>query len=311
MHHHRGLNESLSITVKRVQNGIVSRPLFDHAREGDELVTTGVGGFFTLPDNISTANQLFFLAAGSGIVPIFSLIKTALHLYPGLSVVLIYSNRSRDETIYYNELQALQSQYPSNLQVELLFSLSVDLTMARLNQWLLQYFLLRYATVRKEDILFYTCGPFAYMRMVEIELHTIGFHPAQLRKEQFNTIAPAYKVTPPDTNAHDVEIRINGESHHLTVQYPVTILQAAKRKGIVLPYSCEVGKCGNCAAHCLRGNVWMMYNEVLMNEDIKKGMVLNMQRLPRWRRCDTELLISLHIKFYLCMVPCMIVCFKL
>jgi ferredoxin-NADP reductase len=274
------LDEPLSITVKRVQNGVVSRPLFDHTQVGDVLSTTGAGGFFTLPDTIPNNKQLFFLAAGSGIVPIFSLIKTALHTHPGLRMVLIYSNHSRDSTIYYEELTALQEAHPVSFQLELLFSLSPDLARARLNQWLLQSLLRQYATVQPEDILFYTCGPFSYMRMVEIELHTMGFQATQLRKEQFSTIAPARKSTPPDTNAHGVEIRINGQTHHLTVQYPVTILQAAKRKGIVLPYSCEVGKCGNCAAHCLHGNVWMMYNEVLLNDDVRKGMVLTCSGFP-------------------------------
>jgi ferredoxin-NADP reductase len=274
------LDEPLSITVKRVQNGIVSRPLFDHAQVGDVLNTTGAGGFFTLPDNVSSHHQLFFLAAGSGIVPIFSLIKTALHIYPELRLVLVYSNRSREETIYYNELMALQAEHPGNFQLELLYSLSPDLARARLNQWLLQSLLQQYARVGREEMLFYACGPFSYMRMIEIELQTMGFQAAQLRKEQFSTIAPARKATPPDTNAHGVEIRINGQVHHLTVQYPVTILQAAKRKGITLPYSCEVGKCGNCAAHCLKGSVWMMYNEVLLNDDIKKGIVLTCSGFP-------------------------------
>jgi len=274
------LNEPLAITVKRVENGIVSRLLFDHAKEGDTLLTTGAGGFFVLPDKISHDQQLFFLAAGSGIVPVFSLIKTALHLYPDVHVVLIYSNRSAKTTIFHDELKALQQQFPHNFTIEFLFSMSADLAKARLNQILLQVLLQQYSKVPVENILFYTCGPFPYMRMIEIELLTMGFSASQIRKEQFNTIRPAVTLLPPDTEPHQVEIRIDSHVYHLTVQYPHTILDAAKKQHIVLPYSCEVGKCGSCAALCLQGKVWMKYNEVLLNDETRKGLVLTCSGFP-------------------------------
>ena len=73
------LNEPLTIGVKRVENGLFSRQLIDHAKPGDEWITTGAGGLFVLPDDVRNYHQVFFLAAGSGITPIFSLIKTVLH----------------------------------------------------------------------------------------------------------------------------------------------------------------------------------------------------------------------------------------
>ncbi len=274
------LQEPLSITVKRVQNGLVSRPLFDHAAPGDTLLTTGAAGFFVLPEKIAPDQQLFFLAAGSGIAPVYSLIKTVLHTQPGIKVVLIYSNRSERDTIYLNELRSLQSAFAANFQLEFLFSLSADLARARLNQLLLQSLLRQYSAVPADKMLFYLCGPFAYMRMIEIELQTMGYMIDQVRKEQFNTIKPVARLTPPDTDPHDVEIRINGDVHHLKVQYPQTILESAKKKGITLPYSCEAGRCGSCAATCIQGKVWMMYNEVLLNDEVRKGLVLTCSGFP-------------------------------
>ena len=274
------LKEQVCITVKRVQNGLVSRPLFDHAQPGDALLTTGAAGFFVLPETLTPGQQLFFMAAGSGIVPIFSLIKEALHTLPETKIVLVYSNQSEKNTIYFNELKALQANFGAHFQLEFLFSLSPDLARARLNQLLLQSLVQQYAVVPAGNMLFYLCGPFAYMRMIEIELQTMGFAGDQIRKEQFNTIKPAVRPMPPDTKPHEVEIRINGSVHHLTVQYPLTILEAAKRQNIALPYSCEAGKCGSCAATCVEGKVWMMYNEVLLNDEIRKGMVLTCSGFP-------------------------------
>ena len=76
------LHEPLAIGVKRIENGVLSRQLVDGARPGDEVLTTGSGGFFVLPDDIDRYHRLVFFAAGSGITPIFSLIKTALHSLP-------------------------------------------------------------------------------------------------------------------------------------------------------------------------------------------------------------------------------------
>ena len=81
--------------------------------------------------------------------------------------------------------------------------------------------------------------------------------------------APDFTVTDTDGNVH-----------HLKVQYPHSILDTAKKNGIVLPYSCEAGKCGSCAATCIQGKVWMMYNEVLLNDEIRKGLVLTCSGYP-------------------------------
>ncbi len=91
------LNEPLSIGVKRVENGFFSRILVDTATAGDELITIGAGGLFILPDNIENYKQVFFFAAGSGITPVYSLIKTLLHAHTHTNVVLIYSNTSQQK----------------------------------------------------------------------------------------------------------------------------------------------------------------------------------------------------------------------
>ncbi len=110
------LNEPLTITVKRIDNGEFSRHLFDVCNIGDQLLSIGASGLFTLPtDNITS--QLFFLAAGSGITPILPLIKTALLQYPGRRVDLIYSNRSQEVTIFANQIAELRQQYPLNFNV--------------------------------------------------------------------------------------------------------------------------------------------------------------------------------------------------
>lgn len=94
-------NDPLKITVKRIPNGEYSRKLIDTVKEGTELITTGASGFFTLPEEMNAYDQFVFFAAGSGITPVYALIKTVLHDHPSAYIVLIYSNRSVGHSIFY------------------------------------------------------------------------------------------------------------------------------------------------------------------------------------------------------------------
>jgi ferredoxin-NADP reductase len=268
------LDEPLSVTIKKVENGEYSRKLVDYAATGDELICTGAAGFFVLPADIYNYKQLFFIAAGSGITPVYSLIKTVLYLYPSIQVTLIYSNRSKASTIFFDELQRLSVASGGRFTIEFLFSSALYLERARLSKWLLGILLREYLQVSLPETLFYLCGPFDYMRSATIALLEEGVFLPAIHKENFTSFMPEIKIQPPDRDRHAVEIHIDGKVYSTETQYPQTILQSAKKAGIALPYSCESGRCGSCAATCIRGKVWMSYNEVLVDDEITKGRVL-------------------------------------
>lgn len=269
------LNEQLTIGVKRIENGAFSRELIDHAKIGDELLTTGAGGFFTLPDDISRVQQIFFLAAGSGITPIYSLLKTVLHFHSHIRVVLIYSNPSPHKTIFYFQLNELKQKFSEKFHLQFLFSNSVDLSIARLNRELLVQLTQTHSVCSFDQILFYLCGPEAYMRMCTYTLQEEKVLKENIRKETFiiQSKRPP-EIDPPDKDAHLVTIEYGNENYQLKVKYPDSILQAAKKQNIILPYSCETGRCGNCAARCIGGKVWLSCNEVLAEKDLQNGLTL-------------------------------------
>lgn len=269
------LSESLAIGVKRVENGAFSRPLTDHAIEGDILYTTGPGGFFTLPEDIHSYKHIFFFAAGSGITPIYSLIKTCLYLHPHITVVLIYSNASPQKTIFYAQLQQLLLLFPNTFQLQFLFSIDPELTKARLNRELLTELVKQYAIAGNKESLFYICGPEAYMRMCTYSLQEERVPKENIRRENFSIekLLPL-KSIPTDQDPHEVSLRYGDAEYQFIVQYPDTILKAAKKHGISLPYSCETGRCGSCAAKCIKGKVWLSYNEVLTEKELESGLTL-------------------------------------
>ncbi len=273
-------DEPLSITVKRVENGEYSRYFIDHAQVGDELLCTGVAGLFTLPADLSSYRQVFFFVAGSGITPVFSLIKTILAAHQHLSIVLIYSNRSAGDTIFYRQLIHLAEHSKGRLIIDFLFSSSNNILKSRLNNSLLTAMLAEREQTSRDTMLCYICGPVDYMDTVSITLLTEGVPKQNIRTENFVSYIPEITETPPDTEPHTVRIQIDGQEHHMQVQYPVSILQQAKKEGIHIPYSCESGQCGSCVARCTRGRVWIAYNEVLTDRELEQGLVLTCQGFP-------------------------------
>lgn len=269
------LNEPLTIGVKRVENGLFSRQLIDHAKPGDEWTTTGAGGLFVLPDEVQSCHQVFFFAAGSGITPIFSLIKTVLHFYTHLSVVLIYSNASPDKAVFLQPLQQLAATFKDRFVLELLYSTNPKLERARLYRELLLELTDKLSVTEKGKTLFYVCGPESYMRMCIFTLQAIGVHKNNIKRENFVMHNVSHKnILPPDKETHHVQISFGEKHYEFEVEYPESILKAAKKNGVQLPYSCEVGSCGNCVARCVKGTVWHSYNEVLTDRELEKGLVL-------------------------------------
>jgi ring-1,2-phenylacetyl-CoA epoxidase subunit PaaE len=269
------LNEALTIGIKRIENGIFSRELIDHAKPGDDLLTIGAGGFFTLPDDLSNIQQLFFLAAGSGITPIYSLLKTVLHFHPQVQVALVYSNRSPKQTVFLSELNELKQAFAQRFHLQFLFGNSPDLSTARLNRELLVQLANAHSVAEWSQTLFYLCGPEAYMRMCTYTLQEEKVPKENIRRENFviqNKAIP--KNDPPDKETHLVSIQYGNENYQFEVHYPDSILQTAKKQNIALPYSCETGRCGNCAALCIKGKVWLSYNEVLTEKDLQSGLTL-------------------------------------
>lgn len=272
------LREPMRITVKRIANGEYSRQLIDHTKAGDILTTSGISGFFRLPQNYAGVDQFFFLAAGSGITPVFSLLKTVLHSTDA-PVVLVYSNRSEKDTIFHKELMHLQQKFKSRFMIEFLYSHSWHTYKRRLSKALLNTLLENY-NIPLAGTLFYLCGPANYMLMAEISLITAGVPKENIKKENFNTRKHLIKPVPPDSAAHQVKLAINNMHYEFTVQYPDTILATAKKLNIHLPYSCEAGNCGSCTATCISGKTWMAHNEVLTDDEIEKGKVLTCQGYP-------------------------------
>ena len=274
--------EPLRLTIKRVQNGEISRYLHNTLHVGDVLTSLQPAGRFTLDKN--STGDIVLLGAGSGITPLFALLKQTLLTNPTQRVSLLYSNTNERTIIFRAELDELYHQFSDRFQLLYLLSDSADDwtgLRGRLNNVMLERLLPQLLdSYNPETTRFYVCGPGGYMRMVQFTLIFKGFRLNQIRRENF--VVEPVVVTPPPAVAQDRTIRLKFRGRDVDIQVPAykSILQAALEEGIALPYSCRGGRCSTCAARCLSGRVHMTINDVLTEHDLADGWVLTCTGYP-------------------------------
>jgi ring-1,2-phenylacetyl-CoA epoxidase subunit PaaE len=267
------IDNFFSITVKRIPNGEISRFFTDKLKVDNKLIALQPAGRFTISTNRKSSRQIFLITAGSGIVPIFSLLKKMLHNEPKTYVVLIYQNHHEDDIIFHKQLQEILKSNKQFSLVSLLSKPAKNKHPEKLNIFLLEKLIAENFIEGKKQ-LFYLCGPSSFMRMTQFTLKWMGFADEQIKKENFTV---DFKPLPPliiDTSTKKIAIQYQKKTFHIEAAYPKNILQAALDNNIQLPYSCRGGICSTCIAKCKKGKVKMSNNEVLSEKDLQNGLLL-------------------------------------
>ncbi|MBB5396949.1 ferredoxin--NADP reductase [Mucilaginibacter sp. AK015] len=261
--------DRLAITVKRVSNGEISRFLLAKVKVGDVLYAAEPAGVFTVTGH-QPEKDILLLAAGSGITPIFSIIKYILKRAGKSKLHLIYSCQDSNSVLFEAELNTLQVLHPDRLNITYLLSSNAK----RLTNIMVEQLVNMQLEFDRNKAEFYLCGPFVYMRMIMLTLLYMGIEPRQIHKENF--VLETVPVTGSQTNYPPRNININfyNEQHNIVAGENQSILQAALQNNIPLPYSCRSGICSACVAFCKTGRVEMAKNEVLTDDDLAKGWIL-------------------------------------
>jgi ferredoxin-NADP reductase len=261
------VDPELQITVKRVHEGVVSNWLCDNAEEGAFLDVGLPTGFFQLTPG---DDDVVAFAAGSGITPVFSLIKAAIAT-TDRRVRLLYANRDSDAVIFARELDLLARQHPDRLSLVH----HLDVERGFVEQQAVEAFA---AEVSGPC---YLCGPEPFMDIVETTLLHLGVSPEQLHIERFS---PLPTPLPPmaDDGSIDALVTIELDGRTETTQHRpgMTLLQTARQAGLSPPFSCESGNCATCMAHLDEGTCSMLANNALTDEEVADGWVLTCQAVP-------------------------------
>jgi len=272
------VDEPIAITVKRVDNGEISRLLHHKLQVGDSIDVLDPQGLFYYSPTVDSQQRVFLFAAGVGITPLFSILKTALVKETNSKIVLVYSNSSKEQTIFYDELLQWQEQCSERLTIYWLFSNSKNLLNARLNR----DYLIQIVNKHSESIdnsIFYTCGPIFYMDLCRFTLLGMGIPSERILKETFHfpeeeEDEDEHDEEEVDTRSYRVKLIFQGNSYDLSVPYNQTVLDIGLDHKIKLPYSCKSGMCSTCISQVTVGSVRMDYNEILTDKEVELGKCL-------------------------------------
>jgi len=272
-----------SVTIKRLPNGEVSRFWIDFVHEGDIFTVLPPSGRFTLEKPNGLSRDIILIGAGSGITPLFSILKQTLVTDPESRVTLLYANRNEMSTLFMEQISDWQVRFPTRLHVIHIHSQPSDQwngVRGRINNTRLEQMVKKAMYYPTSQARFFICGPFELMRSVEITLHYLGFSKDQIRRENFvvsSTPAPPRE----QSTAYTIRLFFKNKEYQVYVPANKTILQAALDNGIHLPYSCKGGVCASCAGLCKSGSVHMTVNDVLTERDLKEGWILTCTAYPQ------------------------------
>jgi ring-1,2-phenylacetyl-CoA epoxidase subunit PaaE len=277
------VDEHLAVSVKRVDDGLMSNWLPDNLKPGSTVKVMEPMGQFTTEYKKERKRHVIMFAGGSGITPMMSLIKSLLTQEPDSIVSLIYCNRNIDSIIFKDELTRLETKYEGRLHVIHILDeapMNWQGYSGLLNHEMLTKLFERIPNWGSEKQTYLMCGPEGMMKNVETLLDQQNIPKANIFKESFvsPTIAKEQKkeaapVTS-ENKAHEVTIRYDGQEYKVLVQPNRAILETALDAGIDLPYSCQSGLCTACRGKALSGKVKLDEEEGLSQSERDEGYVL-------------------------------------
>ena len=284
------LDSEIRVAVKKTEQGLFSTYANEQLKKGDILdVMPPIGKFFVALDPAQSMQYVAF-AAGSGITPLLSIIKTTLRTELKSSFTLVYGNRNRHSIIFKEELEALKNIYMERFRV--IYILSREKTDAAINFGRIDAEKCSALCHKNIDITttdaFFLCGPEHMIFSVKDQLERSGVDKKKIHFELFTTPgtkkAKEYKLHPTEKKEvkSNITIKLDGISFDFDLGFEGdAILDAALKQGADLPYACKGGVCCTCRAKLLEGEVDMDVNYGLEPEEIEQGFILTCQSHPK------------------------------
>jgi ring-1,2-phenylacetyl-CoA epoxidase subunit PaaE len=278
----------LRIAVKKAPGGTFSTWVNEQVKPGKVLEVMPPMGHFNVPLDPANRKHYLAFAAGSGITPIISIIKTTLEAEPQSRFTLFYGNRSTSTVIFREELADLKDCNLERLNIVYVMSREAQdsaLLNGRIDVRKADALLAHWVDLDEIDTAF-VCGPDGMMQAVSTALQARGFPKSRIKIELFAASIPKHEHKVPSQTAPGraecvVTVVIDGSERQYTLEKgKESILDAALRQGIELPYSCKGGVCSTCRAKLVEGDVDMDVNFALEDYELARGFILCCQSYP-------------------------------
>ncbi len=287
------MSGALRVAVKKVPGGLFSTYAHDILKAGDTVEAMPPEGHFIVREDDPDAGTYVFFAAGSGITPVIALVETLLRTKPQAQVTLFYGNRSAEDIIFRDELEALKNKFLNRFELHYILSReqqSAPLFNGRIDAEKCKVFAKTF--FQTEDVSrFFICGPELMNFGIRDCLIELGVPEKHISIELFVTPGQNDQTYAPVLRAEKlvdasktclVKVRLDGNSTEFTLDYGgKSILDAAAAAGLDVPYSCKGGVCCTCKAKLLEGEVKMDVVYGLEPDEINNGFILTCQSHPR------------------------------
>lgn len=283
------IDNEWKVAVKKINGGLFSSYVSDTLKKGDVLEVMPPSGIFNTPVESGKAKNYIVFAAGSGITPILSIIKTHLALEPESTFKLFYLNRSVKSIIFKEEIEQLKNKYFGRFEIFHFLTKerrNVELFNGRFTKEKLDIITKRLMDVSEVDECF-ICGPEAMIFLIRDELAAAGLPKDKIHFELFNTgnseedKARMAKVLENKVEGTDVTIIDGGKEFHFVMEDDYdNILDGALAAGADLPFACKGGVCSTCKCRVIEGSVEMKINYALDDKEVAQNLVLSCQAVP-------------------------------
>ncbi|AWA28756.1 phenylacetate-CoA oxygenase/reductase subunit PaaK [Flavobacterium magnum] len=277
------------VAVKRINGGLFSSFVHETLKKGDMLEIMPPNGVFNTPVEPEKAKNYIVFAAGSGITPILSIMKTHLALEPNCTFKLFYLNRSVKSIIFKEEIEQLKNRYFGRLEIFHFLTKelrSIELFNGRFTKEKLETIIKSLIDIDATDECF-ICGPEQMIFLIRDELTAAGLPKDKIHFELFNTGTSeedrqrVSQILERKIEGTEVTIIDGGKEFHFIMEDDYdNILDGALAAGADLPFACKGGVCSTCRCKVIEGTVEMKINYALDEKEVAQNLILSCQAVP-------------------------------
>lgn len=269
----------IKVSIKAVENGTFSVFANEQLTKGTELEVSVPEGKFVLEPE-ANKNYIGF-AAGSGVTPVMSMVKSVLESDTGSSFTMVYGNRTQEDTIFFKELNELTEKYSGRFNLHYVFSREnvEGSVFGRIDKAHVNYFLRNIYSNTSFDKAF-LCGPEEMINIASETLSENGFGEDAISYELFTASIDEAAAEQVKDGQTEITVVLDDETTSFTMEQTADILSASLRHKLDAPYSCQGGVCSSCIAKVTEGKAVMVKNQILTDDELEEGFILTCQAHP-------------------------------
>ncbi|MCM5662379.1 ferredoxin--NADP reductase [Galbibacter mesophilus] len=272
-------DKGISVGIKEMPSGTFSK-FAQSIQVGDTFEVHPPEGRFTFQPENQKGENLAAFVAGSGITPIMSIAKEALK-NTNKNFLLVYGNKSLEETMFHKDLTDLLKEYPNRFSAQFVYSQAEEegALFGRIEKSTINFILKNKHKETPFDA-FYICGPEAMIETVKATLEDNNISEDKIHIEHFTTSDDHSAPETVEEGKTKVKVLIDDEETEIIMDRKQRVLDAVLDRDLDAPYSCQGGICSSCVARLTEGKVEMVKNQILTDSEIAEGLILTCQAHP-------------------------------